>query len=96
MAQGRNAVGPVIRAGELADAVIEAVYDDNPEKEVTVTDRGDYIRINTEGECRLTKDSVEKHLGRAFNLSHLEIEMPSFSGRMKTRTDEFLWYYEKR
>ncbi|MGF1468875.1 MAG: MmoB/DmpM family protein [Sandaracinaceae bacterium] len=96
MAETKNAVGPVIRSGELADAVIEAIYDDNPEREVTVLDRGDYVRISTDGECRLTKASLERHLGRSFPLSHLEIEMPSFAGRMKTRGEEFLWYYEKR
>lgn len=96
MAEGRNAVGPVIRAGDLADAVIDAIYDDNPDKDVTVVDRGDYVRVSTEGECRLTKGSLEKHLGRSFDLSHLEIEMPSFQGRMKSRSDEFVWYYRKR
>lgn len=96
MAETRNSVGPVVRAGELADAVIEAIWDDNPEKEVSVVDRGDYVRISTEGMCRLTKGSLEKHLGRGFDLSHLEIEMPSFMGRMKTVGDEYLWYYQKK
>ena len=96
MTEGKNEVGPVIRSGELAEAVIEAIYEDNPDKEVSIVDRGDYVRISTDQECRLTKASLSKHLGREFDLSHLEIEMPSFAGRMKTRTDEFLWYYEKR
>lgn len=86
-------VGPVIRAGALAEAVIDAVVDDNPDKDVMVQDREDYIRIHTRGECRLTKASLEKALGQSYNLAALEIDMPSFKGRMKTRTGEYVWFY---
>ena len=88
-------VGPVLRAGELADAVLAAVEDDNPGKDVRVVDRGDYIRISIEGQCRVTRASIERHLGRAFNLAALEAEMPSFSGRLRTRQDEFVWYLDQ-
>ena len=89
-----NGVGPIVRAGDLADAVIEAVAEDNPDKEVEVSDRGDYVRIHTERRCRLRQATLEKHLGYPFDLSLLEREMPSFTGRMKTLNQEFLWYYE--
>lgn len=69
-----NAVGPILRAGAIAE--------DNPDKEVSVVDRGDYVRIHTNGHCRLTQATLEKHLGRAYDLPMLEIEMPSFSGRL--------------
>ena len=45
---GEDLVGPVIRSRELADAVIEAVEQDNPASVVTVLDRGGYVRIHTE------------------------------------------------
>ena len=86
-------VGPVIRAGDLAEAVIDAVAEDNPHSEVTILDRGDYVRIHTERECRLTKSSLEKHLGRDFDLALLEAEMPSFKGRMRSKWDEMVWFY---
>jgi hypothetical protein len=87
-------VGPVLRAGELAEAMIAAIEDDNPGQEVFVTDRGDYLRVHIRGSCRVTRASVERHLGRAFELAALEIEMPAFSGRLRTRQDEFVWYLE--
>jgi toluene monooxygenase system protein D len=89
-----NLVGPVIRAGEIADAVALAIEDDNPGRAVRVTDRGDYVRIEVDGRCRLTRRSLEHHLGREFSLPQLEIEMPSFAGRLSTRTDEYVWYFK--
>ena len=89
-----NSVGPILRSGEIADAAIGAIQEDNPGKQVTVVDRGDYVRIHTEGRCRLTKSTFEKHLGRTYDLPMLEIEMPSFAGRLRTRWNEYLWYYD--
>jgi toluene monooxygenase system protein D len=86
-------VGPVIRAGEVADAVALAIEDDNPDRAVHVTDRGDYVRIEVDGRCRLTRRSLERHMGREFALPQLESEMPSFAGRLSTRSDEYVWYF---
>jgi len=90
----RDLVGPVIRAGNLAEAVIDAIEADNPGHDVHVLDREDYVRIHTAGRCRLTRSSLERALGQSFVLAALEIDMPSFKGRLRTRTDEYLWYYE--
>lgn len=87
-------VGPVIRSGNLAEAVIDAVEADNPDQDVLVLDRDDYIRIHTTKRCRLTKASIEKFLGRSYELAALEIDMPSFKGRLRSRTDEYVWFYE--
>jgi len=88
-------VGPVIRSGELAEAVIDAVAEDNPDTEVVVVDRDDYVRVHTRKECRLTLASLVKHLGRPYQLSLLEIDMPSFKGRLRTRVDEYVWFYDR-
>ncbi|WP_416964574.1 MmoB/DmpM family protein [Streptomyces sp. Agncl-13] len=88
-------VGPVLRSGPLADAVIEAVSDDNPDRDVYVVDRDDYVRVHTMHECRLTRRSLEEHLGGTFQLSALEIEMPSFKGRMRSRSQEYLWFHSE-
>jgi hypothetical protein len=87
-------VGPVIRSGALAEAVIEAVADDNPDTDVFVLDRDDYVRIHTARSCRLTLDSLQRRLGQTTSLAALEIDMPSFSGRLRTRTDEYVWFVE--
>jgi hypothetical protein len=86
-------VGPVIRDGSIADAVIEAVIEDNPNQQVYVLERGDYVRIHTDRSCRLTRASIERHLGRRFELAMLEAEMPSFKGRMESSSDELRWFY---
>jgi hypothetical protein len=88
-------VGPVIRAGNLAEAVIEAVALDNPGQDVLVLDRDDYVRIHTVGACHLTQASLEACLGQPYQLAALEIDMPSFKGRLKTRNDEYLWFYNQ-
>jgi toluene monooxygenase system protein D len=89
-----DAVGPVMRSGDIANAVIDAVADDNPERDVYVTDRGDYVHIHTLMDCRLTRASLERNLGRDYDLAMLEIEMPSFSGRMQTSDREYRWYFK--
>ena len=88
-----NLVGPVIRSGELADAVIDAAIEDNPDREVMVFEREDYVRIHAERNCVVTRASIEKHLGRAFEMAMLEIEMPSFKGRMQASTEQMRWFY---
>lgn len=93
---GHDLVGPVLRSGPLAEAIIDAVADDNPDRDVIVVDRGDYLRIHTAGSCRLTRASLERHLGQTMALAALEIEMPSFTGRLRTRVDEYVWFYDKR
>jgi toluene monooxygenase system protein D len=87
-------VGPVIRSGPLAEAVIEAVADDNPDGDVYVLDRDDYVRIHTARTCRLTRDSLQRRLGQPLALAALEIDMPAFAGRLRTRSDEYVWFYE--
>jgi hypothetical protein len=89
-----DAVGPTMRTGEIAEAVIEAVAHDNPEQDVYVTDRGDYLHIHTLMECRLTRDSLQRSLGRNYELPMLEMEMASFSGRMQTSDNEYRWYFK--
>jgi toluene monooxygenase system protein D len=89
----QDLVGPVIRAGNLAEAVIEAVETDNPGSDVLVLDRDDYVRIHTSGRCRLTQASLERCLGQPYQLAALEIDMPAFKGRLSTRIDEYVWFY---
>lgn len=90
----RQLVGPIIRSGPLAEAMIDAIEEDNPASDVFVLDRDDYVRIHTLQECRLTQESLVRHLGQDMDLAHLEIQMPSFKGRLETRTDHIRWYLQ--
>ena len=88
-AQILDPVGPVIQAGELAEAVAEAVRVDNPGKRVDVRSRGTYVRIEVDGgECIIRRSTVEEQLGRPFRMRDLEVSMPSFVGRIETSTDQ--------
>ena len=53
-------VGPIIRGvdGELCDAVINAIEDDNPGADVEVDDQGGYVKITAPWHCRLTLASL--------------------------------------
>ena len=90
-----NRVGPIMRSGEIADAVIEAVEIDNPGKEVHVDDMNAYLRIATDGEMILTRDTIESCLGRPFRMQELEINLSSFAGKIESGTERFRFYLDK-
>ncbi len=90
-----NRVGPILRAGEIARAVLEAVEQDNPGKEIHVDDRSAYIRIECDDECILTRSSMEEALGRPFQMRELEINLGSFSGNIDTDEDRIRFYFNK-
>ena len=92
----RNMVGPVLRVGEVADAVLEALKEDNPGKEFVVEDRIAYVRVETEGECVVRAETVAEVLGRPFKIAELEVNLTSFSGRIETTDDTMRFYFEKR
>ncbi len=91
-----NMVGPVMRAGDLAMAVIEAAKIDNPGKEVFVDDKRAYIRIHTEHEMVLHRDTIENELGRPFKMNDLEVDLSSFAGQIESGDDSIRFYFLKK
>lgn len=87
----KNPVGPVIQSGEMANAVIDAARTDNA-SEVFVRNRGSYVRIELDRECMILRESMERELGRPFQMRELEVSMPSFQGRIETTSDYFRFY----
>lgn len=90
--KGRNWVGPIFRPGELADAAIEAIRDDNPDKQVFVDDKGGYIRVSVDGECILRRQTVAEHLGRPCRMQEVETVLGSFAGQIET-TENYMRFY---
>lgn len=90
-----NNVGPIIRAGDLVEPVIETAEIDNPGKEITVEDRRGYVRIAVEGELILTRKTLEEQLGRPFNMQELEINLASFAGQIQADEDQIRFYFDK-
>ena len=84
------AVGPVLTPGPLADAVIAAIRAGN--SEVTVIDRGAYLRVLVPRRCCLDGARVAALAGTSFRLpGDLEPIMPSFRGRLTIAGDQALW-----
>ncbi len=90
-----NRVGPVLRTSDITEAVIEAAHDDNPGKTIRVDDKIAYVRIDTEGELILRRETLERTLGRPFRMAELEVNLGSFAGRIETSNDYVRFYYEK-
>lgn len=88
-----NNVGPIVRAGNVAEAVAEAAVIDNPDKEITVEANGAYSRIYTDGELIITRETLEEELGHAFRMTELEINLASFAGRIEVEDDFARFYY---
>ena len=88
-------VGPVLRMSEDIDGIVAAIREDNPDREIEVTDRGAYVRINAPGFLRITKESVARHLGRGFEMRQLETMMSAFAGRIDTRSDQITWEHKR-
>jgi len=91
-----NLVGPVMRAGDLAAAVIEAAKLDNPGKEVFVDDKRAYIRIHTEHEMVLYRETIEEELGRPFKMNDLEVDLSSFAGQIESGDNSIRFYFSKK
>jgi len=89
-----NRVGPVMRAGDVAQAAAEAAEMDNPDKEINIEDRVAYLRIWTEGELVLTRESMEECLGRPFKMQEIEINLSSFAGQIDADSDRMRFYYD--
>jgi toluene monooxygenase system protein D len=92
---GNNRVGPVMRAGELAMAVVEAAREDNPGREIRVDDKRAYLRIDTDDELILRRETIERALGRPFKMNDLEVDLSSFAGRIETLPDQVRFYFTK-
>ena len=90
MATGKP-VGPVLCMSDDADAVIAAIVDDNPGQEVTVVDQGAYTRVSGDGELRVTRASIERHLGRDFEMRQLGGMMSAFAGRIEMTSEAVRW-----
>jgi toluene monooxygenase system protein D len=83
-------VGPVLQAGALTNAIVAAIRDLNDE--VTVLDRGAYLRVLAPKTCVVTRASIEKHLGRPVRFpGELETVMSAFKGAIRLTEDEAVW-----
>ena len=86
-------VGPVLQTGALTNAIVAAIRDLNPQ--VTVVDRGAYLRVLAPLTCIVTRISIEKHLGRPMRFpGELETVMSAFKGAIHLTQDEAVWKFK--
>jgi len=90
-----NRVGPVLRQGALAKAVVEAAEADNPDRVIVVDDKVAYVRISTDSEMILRRATIEEMLGQPFQMRDLEVELSSFAGRIDNAEEYIRFYFEK-
>ncbi|HZP12278.1 MAG TPA: MmoB/DmpM family protein [Nevskiaceae bacterium] len=86
-------VGPVLENGPAGDAVIAAIRKLNDN--VTIEDRGSYVRVLVPRRCVVTREAIEAVTGQSFALpADLELVMPSFKGRFLVNEDQATWTAE--
>src|SRR5207245_1399075 len=56
-----------------------------------VVGRGGCTRVSGDGELRVTRESIERHLGRDFEMRQLEGLMSAFAGRIDMTSEEVRW-----
>ena len=88
-----NSVGPVLQAGPITTAVLAAIRKLN--KNVTLQDRGSYIRVLVPMKCVVTRETIEEQLGQPFHFpGDLESIMPSFKGLFAISEAEAVWEFK--
>jgi toluene monooxygenase system protein D len=85
--------GPVFRGGDIATAALEAIREDNPDKEIVVADHGTYVRIEAEGGLIIRRRTLEAILGRPVDLQEVQGNLSSFSGQIDTQDDLIRWHF---
>jgi toluene monooxygenase system protein D len=90
-----NMVGPCVRCGDIADAVVDAAHEDNPGREIVVENHSAYLRLKVEKELVLRRATIEDHLGRPFQMWELQPEMPAIAGLVEMSDDSIRFYYDK-
>jgi hypothetical protein len=86
----KSAVGPVLQAGLVADAIVAAIRRSN--SAVETIDRGSYVRVLAPGSCRVTRAAIEEQLRAPFRLpGDLERVMSSFQGHLTIDEEAASW-----
>ena len=81
-------VGPVMKAGEIGEAVIEAIQEDNEGRTIEIEEHESYYRVKVQGECVVRFETVSEMLGRDVLLSDIESSMPAFEGFIRTDSEQ--------
>ena len=87
----KNLVGPVLRMGDEIESILAAIEDDNPGRQITVVDRGAYIRVEGEAPITVTQETLRRFLGADYEIRSFGAIMSAFSGRVVTTSESITW-----
>jgi len=91
-----NLAGPLLRGGEISVVAVDAIIEDNPDKEVLVDDHRTYVRVEAEGGLVIRRDTMERLLGRSFPMQELEVWLTGYSGQIETHDEYMRWFFIKQ
>lgn len=86
--QKNRYVGPVIKNGEIGEAVIEAIHEDNKGREIKIEEHASYYRIKVERECVVRFNTVSEMLGRDVTRADIEANMPGLEGFIRVDSEK--------
>ena len=87
-------VGPVLQTGAVSDAIVAAIKDLN--QDVLVVDRGAYLRVLVPQRCIVTREAIERRLGRSFRFpGELEVVMSGFKGAILLSENDATWQFKE-
>ena len=89
--QENRFVGPVLKNGEIGDAVLEAIYEDNEGRKIEVEEHASYVRVKVERVCVIRFNTVSNMLGRDVSRADIESNMPSLEGFIRVDSDQ-MWF----
>ncbi|MEQ8967864.1 MAG: MmoB/DmpM family protein [Azospirillaceae bacterium] len=87
-------VGPVMRKGDIGEAVLDAIREDNADGDVQVEEHASYLRIKVRGRCLIRLETVREMAGRDVTWSEVEADMPAFEGFIRTATETMTFVSE--
>ena len=90
----RRSAGPLLRSGDNADAIIEALQEDNPDVELAVKDHAGYIRVEGRDGLILRRETAERALGRPFRMQEIELLMAGYSGKIELTEEHARWFFK--
>jgi toluene monooxygenase system protein D len=91
-----NLAGPLFRGGEISLVAVDAINEDNPDKEIFVDDHRTYVRVEAAGGLIIRRATMERLLGRTFPMQELEVWLTGYSGQIETHDDFMRWFFLKQ
>ena len=93
-AEQKRFVGPVIKNGEIGEAIIEAIQEDNEGRTIEIEEHASYLRVKVQGECVIRFATVSAMLGREVSRADVEANMPALEGFIRVDSEQMRFLAE--